>query len=235
MKEIVKKYLKEIKDYIFPIFCLGCDQEGEWLCQSCMDKLDFGGVWSCPVCHHYTGDGRRCVNCLKKLYLSREVAIVLYQEESLVGNLITVFKYQFASDAKSAFAELVNRFWFNNADKLSGFDLIVPVPLHRRRLAERGFNQAQIISIILSAKLKVGVDEVLVRSRATRQQAKLSKVERQENVRDAFLLKKDSTVAGKKILLVDDVFTTGSTMQECAKVLLLSGAEEVSGFTLARG
>ena len=111
-------------------------------------------------------------------------------------------------------------------------DAIVPVPLHPRRYAERGFNQARLLADILGQKIGRPVVDLLKRDRYTLQQAKLSREERQLNVHHAFL---NSNFNANAVLLVDDVFTTGATMQECARVLKASGVKKVIGLSVARG
>jgi ComF family protein len=112
-------------------------------------------------------------------------------------------------------------------------DVIIPVPLHTARQAERGYNQAALLARIVSQEVGVPIGETaLVRAKATQQQALLKAVERRENVRDAFACRGD--VRGKHVVLVDDVCTTGSTLEACAAALRASGAASVCAFTLAR-
>jgi ComF family protein len=111
----------------------------------------------------------------------------------------------------------------------------MPVPLHTRRLRERGFNQSLLLARQVSRKRSIPLNfTALWRSRQTQPQTQLSGPERQKNVRGAFEVRNAEAVAGKRVLLIDDVFTTGATVQECAKALLDAGAERVDVLTLAR-
>src|SRR3989338_9004373 len=134
-----------VKDCVFPIFCLGCDQEGIWLCDACRGKIDTRGVFVCPLCHHFTGTGASCSACLGKSALDGHIAITGYQEHSLIGRLIAALKYQYAEDRSSVFDSIVSKFAREQAGLMSSVDVVAPVPLHRRRFAERGFNQAELI------------------------------------------------------------------------------------------
>jgi len=235
MIERIKKYINLAKDYIFPVFCLGCGEEVVWLCEDCQKKIDASGIWCCPVCHHETSIGVCCGPCQKESFLDAHLAIAPYQEESLIGKLIAALKYQYAEEVKVVFASLIKKFVSDHSDVFQSIDIIIPVPLHKKRFAERGYNQAEIIAMIAGKELNLPILNALERHRPTKQQAKLKREERLVNLKDAFILKPNADVGGKKILLVDDVFTTGSTMQECAGVLKKAGAVQVKGFSAARG
>ncbi len=114
-------------------------------------------------------------------------------------------------------------------------DLVLPVPLHRKRLKQRGFNQALLLAQGIARKFTFELSyDNLLRTRQTRPQVELSGEERSANVKDAFGLLRPKEIEGKGILLIDDVFTTGATMNECARVLKTAGALAVVAFTLAR-
>ena len=115
------------------------------------------------------------------------------------------------------------------------FDAIVPVPLHQKRLREREFNQAALLAGQLSRASGLPVRDVLVRSRYTGTQTALDRAERRQNLRNAFSLRKNADVTDQNLLLIDDVLTTGSTLDACAAILLEQGAESVRALTLARG
>ena len=118
---------------------------------------------------------------------------------------------------------------------VTGIDFVVPVPLHTKRLRHRGFNQALLLAYTMSEVHHIPLSyDNLFRTRPTRPQVELSGVERVKNVAGAFCLKRPQEVTGKRVLLVDDVFTTGATMNECASVLKASGAASVIALTLAR-
>jgi len=122
-------------------------------------------------------------------------------------------------------------------DFLPKVDMIIPVPLHPRRLKERGFNQSQLLGRVLAKKLNIPCDPfILIRTKDTDPQVGLSEKERRENVRGAFAISPGmcSHIEGKTLLVLDDVMTTGATVEECARTLKSAGAEKVCVLTIAR-
>jgi len=177
-----------------------------------------------------------CEGCRPQSYISRHVAVNKYEEHGLVGTIIHTFKYQYAEDVFSVIERMVEQFVHRESSVFEGVDILMPVPLHKKRFAERGFNQASLIGQCVSEKTGIMFsDQALIRARDTPHQARLDRAGRLQNVADAFLLKNPALIAGKHVMLVDDVLTTGTTVQECARVLLEHGARDVSAFTLARG
>jgi ComF family protein len=144
------------------------------------------------------------------------------------------FKYNSQTQLASSLGSLLSSFareWVPNPEDF----LAVPVPLHERRLRERGFNQSLLLAKVLASELGAQLDYLsLVRKRYTRAQTGLRKEERRKNVKDAFSVIYPELINGKKLLLIDDVFTTGHTLNECAKTLKRSGATVVVCLTLAR-
>lgn len=205
-------------DAVFPQFCLVCEQEGDLLCAACEAKIVVPGLFL-----EVNANGLNAVRSLAQ-----------YETGSGIGKLIEHLKYQYAVAAAGAVQRLVYRWCVQNT-ALARPDLVVPIPLHRRRLAERGFNQASVIAFAVAAGFSAPLGEdVIVRRRATKQQAKLDRTGRLKNMHDAFVVKKPTQVKGRLVWLIDDVYTTGSTMQTAAKVLSEAGAC-VQGLTLARG
>ncbi len=207
-------------DFIFPLFCIGCEKEGIILCTKCQATISVLGVF---------------VPLEGSSSLDDHIALGFFEENNLLGKLIYAYKYNFVIDVLKNFEFLIQNFLKENKKYFEGVDCIVPVPLHKRRLAERGFNQAEEIARLLSRELNIEMQNILVREKATKQQAKLHKQERIKNIKDAFILKSGIDVKNKNIIVVDDVFTTGSTLGECARVLKDTGAKSVKAFTLARG
>ncbi len=123
----------------------------------------------------------------------------------------------------------------NHAITFSSYDLLIPVPLHRSRLRQRGFNQTVILGNILKKKYHLPLHtNILQRTAHTLPQVTLPVKARKVNMRNAFKVKESQSVEGKTILLLDDVYTTGATMNECARILKKSGASRVDGFVIAR-
>lgn len=199
-------------DCLFPVYCVECGVEGDWWCRVCRGSgknfVDYFGV-SPPL------DGL--------------MAIFSYNSESPVGQLIQQFKYHHGRAIAELWAEVLP----SERPTALGRVSVVPVPLYPRRERERGYNQAEVIGQLLANNWRLPfVSDTLKRVRATRQQATLSYLERAENVRGAFIALRSSP---GDVILVDDVFTTGSTMAECAAVLKENGARRVFGFVLAKG
>jgi ComF family protein len=149
-------------------------------------------------------------------------------------NLIHQFKYSGKTLLRRPLAILT-------AERLDTFareclpDLLLPVPLHKKRLQQRGFNQALLLGELFAKRWRIGLQRNnLRRIRWTEPQVNLSGVERHENVKGAFALADPAAIARQRILLVDDVYTTGSTVQECARVLIQGGAAAVTVITIAR-
>lgn len=234
MRNLFLHSFQFIKDILFPVFCIECNLEGTLLCQKCSFFLPRSGIYLCPVCRADAPLGRPCVTCQSLTPLSFHVALGVFEENNLLGKLIYSYKYNFLDDAMIFFDRSIKEFIEKNKSIFSEVQIIIPVPLHRRRFAERGFNQAEKIGESVSRYLSLPLENRVKRKRATRQQAKLGRNERLQNLHDAFVLEKN-IVAGKNILLIDDVLTTGSTLNECAKILREAGAHDVSAFTLARG
>jgi len=233
----VKPFFKLLKDCVFPTFCLGCGKEEQILCDECRLDIKISGVFFCPVCHEDTKQGDCCEGCLAKSFLKKHVALCPYNDHILIDKLIKNLKYNYVEETVEVLEKMMKSFFVSSSDLFADIDFIAPVPLHPRRYVERGFNQSELLAEGLAKILNKGNADVLRRSRYTKQQAKLSKIERMDNVKNAFVLnnKNVQLIRGKRVLLVDDVFTTGSTMQEAAAALKNAGAASVSGFTIARG
>lgn len=224
-----------LKDMLFPIFCLGCKKEGVWVCPDCLRRIDTRGITHCPVCHEPQAYGVCCEQCSPYSYLSSHIAGVAYEHGALVGRIIEAFKYGYVTELVDTLMLLLDPVIGQHKSLWANISYIVPIPLHARRYAERGYNQAALLAEALGRQVDIPVYPVLTRARYTTQQARLAKEEREANVADVFVLRSSYPCLDKDILLVDDVFTTGSTMQAAAAVLRRAGAASVAGISVARG
>ena len=229
-------------DFFFPPKCLFCGSSlgelpDDHPCPLCTERIKVFPHPRCPCCGLGFGDtpgeDHLCSQCLtEERYFTRARAIGPY--EGLMADAIHRFKYQGAS----RLAKPLGTFLAEYKDPefpFSDFDRILSVPLHPRRLRQRGFNQSLLLARCVSRTHSIPLDfTTLRRTRHTEPQTQLSGSERQKNIRGAFEVRRPEAISEKHILLIDDVFTTGSTVQECAKVLLKAGAKRVDVLTLAR-
>ncbi len=157
-----------------------------------------------------------------------------YAYEGAISNLIHAFKYQNKTHLRRPLAQLTT-VALPQLTATSGHDLVLPVPLHRRKLSRRGFNQAVLLGEIIARHAGLPFDRHnLRRIRWTEPQINLKADERRTNVKGAFEVSTPHLVEGLRILLIDDVFTTGSTVEECSRVLKKAGAAAVDVITVAR-
>ena len=201
------KFFDFFLDLIFPIACQKCDTEGEWLCQNCFQELQSSLVDQ--------------VKLKKVKYFERLWVVANYHQE-LLSNILHIFKYKYVEDVGIFLSRIVVDFLKdkNNCQ----FDYVVPVPLSKKRKLTRGYNQSEIIAQHISRELGWPLNTTgLVRKIHTHTQVGLDSKQRLKNVRNIFLVKNQADFKNKRILLVDDVITTGATMRECAKILRKSG------------
>ena len=209
-----------------------------YFCESCQNDLIPIASPFCLKCGlpfvSREGEDHTCGECLMEEKHFRKARAFGVYDGSLM-EAIHRFKYGKKTSLSRPLSTLASETFFQywSADAI---DLIVPVPLHVKRLRERGFNQAYLLMRRWAKQEGFSVDPLtLLRTRWTQPQTRLSRKERQKNIKRAFAVKNPEKIRGKKILLVDDVYTTGSTVNECARVLIKAGAELVDVLTLARG
>ncbi len=197
---------------IEPPFCHQCSQpfegaiEGEFTCSNCSDRT-----------FHF--------DCAVTRYLSRGV----------VREFIHRFKYDRHFYLRHPLADWMAEALDDDRIHAQPFDAFVPVPLHAARFRERDFNQAEVLAQLLAKRTGRPVLKALKRIRYTTTQTRLDREQRMENLRNAFRVRHAATVQSRHLILVDDVFTTGSTVEECARVLRQAGAASVRVVTVARG
>jgi len=234
MKNLINIFTKEL--YPNGYKCLLCKEELSTntlyaICDKCMPLLPFNTGKTCLKCSEPIGSmANYCIHCKKELpRYKKNVSVFLYKKP--IDSMIRKLKY----DNQKYLANTLGNFIAGEVVKLAvNFDYVVPVPIHIDRLETRGYNQSELLCSALKDKLKLNVDtNILVKAKNTRSQANLSRNERIENLADSFCVMDKKKIKGKIILLVDDVFTTGTTINECAKTLIDAGAKEVYSVTLA--
>jgi len=240
------KFLSHLIDIIYPPRCHICghflshDKDRHLLphlCNNCLANLTHVTHPMCTICGlpfpTSTGQDHLCENCLRKRPWYNFVRAPYFYSSPLM-EAIQRFKYNSETHLISSLGALLSSFakeWVPNPNNF----LTIPVPLHRRRLRERGFNQSLLLAKVLASYLGTQLDYLsLIRKRYTRAQTGLKREERRKNVKDAFSVLNSEIIEDKNIILVDDVFTTGHTLNECARTLKKSGAIAVICLTLAR-
>ena len=229
-----------IASLLYPPVCTICGanvRAGEYLCDQCETKAVRIVAPFCQKCSE-PFDGAitgtfTCANCAHRA-IHFDAAVAAYRSRGIVRQIVHDFKY-----GRQIYLRHLMARWLYAAlddERLRGrrFNIIIPVPLHPTRQRERGFNQATLLAELLSAEIQIQSKPALERIRYTTTQTALDRAGRMENLHNAFRLRKNMNVRGLRVLLIDDVLTTGSTLNECARVLKGAGAISVHAATAAR-
>lgn len=228
-----RELLKPLIDLVYPVYCGGCGREGEVLCPSCADAfVPAGRQGACPVCGRQVGEAVVCGGCIARP-MHFERGYFGFSFEGPFREALHAFKFQGRKDVGRALVRSLRGRVVSFAD---AFDVIVPLPVTEKRLRARGFNQTCIIGEEISRLTGKPIEySTLLKVEETRDQYTLSKEERRKNVAGAFGLKgTGAALKGKRLLLVDDLFTTGSTASEAARTLERARPERILFFALAR-
>ena len=225
---------------LYPPSCTICRKTvraGEYLCDECEAKVVRIVPPFCEKCSEpFEGSintAFSCANCAHRtVYFAAAVAV--YRGRGIVRDIIHEFKYNRQIHLRHLLARWLGAALDDERLRECRFDVLVPVPLHPARQRERGFNQAGTLAELLSGRTSIPCKALLQRIRYTTTQTSLDRAERMENLRNAFRLRKNADVRGLRVLLVDDVLTTGSTLSECSRVLKRAGAASIYAATAAR-
>ena len=232
--------LRAIASLFYPSLCSVCSapvEPSEYLCGPCSCKAPRIKAPFCARCSEpFPGaitDDFSCANCSHRV-LHFDAAVAAFRSRGVVRKIVHEFKYGRHLHLRHP----VGDWLLETLDdpRLHGrrFDVVIPVPLHPARKRERGFNQAELLGELLSARAGLPLRNALERIRYTTTQTAFDRTERMENLHDAFRLRKNADVRGLRVLLIDDILTTGSTLSECARVLKAAGAISVHAATAAR-
>jgi len=231
--KLLKKF---ILDILFPIQCVGCGKEGEWLCEDCFNLIKLSKECRCPICGKTFYLGKTCLECRRKRRTKLTGLIVAGSYgDKLLKETIHAFKFGFVKELVRPLSMLlIRRLEDLNFNLEKSSFLLTFVPLHKRRLRWRGFNQAEILAQSLASYYGRDLVSVLSRRRSTIPQSLVkNKEKRKKNIKNVFCCQNREQVKGKKVIIVDDVCTTASTLKECARVLSRAGAKEIWGLVLA--
>lgn len=244
MSTYPQKVINWVLDIIFPKICLGCGKftekgDFDYVCKKCFSDIDLKNVFECIGCKRETKFGLTCSFCKKNNNIDQLLIAAKLIEP--VDRMIKAFKYKFIFEIRKPLSVIARK----SIKKLlsKGFNLfednclLIPVPLHKTRLNERGFNQSWLIAKDMADAFFVSSGENILRKKYnSKHQADIKpREERLNNVRDNFVLTDAETIRNKTVILVDDICTTGATLNECARFLKESGAKRVIGFVIARG
>ena len=217
-------------DFIFPKKCVGCGKFGSYICVDCFSKIEFIDKPVCAVCARQAVGGKTHPGCSTRYTLDGLVVACRYK--GAVRAAVVKIKYRWIYDISKVLVNLL-------VDSLWRYDLpddviLVPIPLHASRRNWRGFNQAELLAGELAKRFKVRMNTKLIfRVMNTKTQVGLLRDERKKNIKGAFVVSQSEKCKGKRFILVDDVFTTGATMNEACRVLKTAGAAGVWGMTAA--
>ena len=227
-------------DVLFPKVCVGCKKEGGYFCQNCISNI-LQKELICPKCEKSAIGGQTHPFCKTRFGLDGLWSLGIYQGS--LREAIKQLKYGRVTTLAEALVDILVEYWAKyqpfilnqiKFDKGLGWS-IVSVPLYWWKNNSRGFNQSSLIGQSLAKKLGLNYSDSLKRIRHTKSQVKLRGQERQQNINGAFEVTSDYTLKPSPyVLLIDDVWTTGSTLRECCYVLKRAGAKKVWALTLAR-
>ncbi len=234
-------YWRSLIRILYPANCVLCRTslvlEETYLCATCSQKIEPLKAPTCIRCAHpippYRSQRSTCSQCrLERPYYDQGFALVPYQEP--IKDIFHQVKFQKKLWLLKIFFDRLQATTF---PQIENYEMIVPVPLDSKRERERNFNQALVIAQMLKRSNQKNAPQILniiQKKKKTLPQSQLKRDERLNNLEGAFSIKKNGMVRGKQVLLVDDIVTTGSTINECAKVLKENGAERVDFFAVAR-
>jgi len=234
--------LSSIIDAIFPYKCVGCGKylDKEYLCRPCFNTLPIKKQNECIGCHRPTPLGRTCVFCRDSCDVN-QLLIVSDFKNTIIKSIIKLFKYRFIQDLSKPLGQLTFKYVdhlakHNHFSIVQGNPLLVPVPLFKTREYWRGFNQADVLARLVARHYRLDVGEGLIRTAHSRPQAELEdRLERISNVGGLYACVDPEMFRGRNIILIDDVCTTGATLNECARVLKEAGGISVTALAIARG
>lgn len=226
-----------ILDLLFPKMCLNCNHLGTYLCLTCRQSLEFVQKDSCFYCQKVSALGLTHEGCQRKNELDGFMSACYYNDT--MKKVLKNIKYKYVKDACREVFLSLNPLLLSRIQRVKRLYpgiVIQPIPLHKNKLNRRGFNQSEVFAQFFSQMIDIPLVDYLQRVKDTSAQAQTTnKMERYENMRNAFKIRQNMTVLAKTVLLLDDVVTTGSTVKEAVKTLKKGGIKNVLVLCLATG
>ncbi len=227
---LVKQWCDDLFGLLFPNLCNACGvalyHSEHLICTKCLYDLPFTD-------YHQHAENRVAKQLWGRVPMHAAMAMLYFRKGAKVQNLIHNLKYNGRTDVGVLLGNMLGE-RLKASVLYESVDLIVPVPLHRKKYKHRGYNQCSFIAEGIAEKMEIAFsEEILLRNHATESQTKKSRYNRYENMQDVFKVNDQARIVGKHILLVDDVITTGATLEACANELLNNGAAKVSIAALA--
>ena len=235
--------LKELlMDALFPPLCLNCGknlagaEKNDGICLDCLSKIVIHRTFFCPICRARLPENKKICHKSSPYLLG---AVTNYDD--LAKNLIHRLKYDSWSRLKKPISVILRSYLKNLqfgvlSDNFFKNYIVIPIPLHKNRERERGFNQAELIGRIIAEEYGLPLEnKILIRAKETKSQAELKNWEqRKENLESAFKIADSADLKNKNVILVDDVYTSGATINEAAKVLKSAGCKKIIAFVIAK-
>jgi len=236
-----RRFLKLFLDIFFPWQCLYCKKETHLpypLCKKCQVSIPIISSFICPICEKKLRNFPKPY-CFCKTNLTA-LGIVSFYQNPILKRTIHFFKYQSVISLQKPLSDLMIKFlektdFFSKINKKN--IIVIAIPLHKRKRNHRGFNQSELLAKSISNHFSLNYNfRILFRIKNNPPQAKINNLsDRKKNSKNIFQTSNSNLIKNKWIILIDDVYTSGATMQEAARVLKKSGAKKVMGLVLARG
>ncbi|MBI2252036.1 MAG: ComF family protein [Armatimonadetes bacterium] len=223
-------FIKTLLDFLFPQACLICKKRNNSVfCLDCQSKIKKNNL--CQICGKFVLLEIFCSKCKKNFFCAKAYSLGIY--EGVLKKAVCLLKYKKKINLADSLKELISNYLKENKINFNA-ETIIPVPLFYKKMKQRGFNQASIVAKALGKFLNLEVrEDILHKIKDTPPQNKLKRKERLNNVKLSFKVNILNNLPGK-VILVDDVITTGATLRECARTLKEKGVDRIYFYTLAR-
>lgn len=238
--KVVKEFFEYIINILFPSVCCICGKfNKKWICINCYKKIEKLMINEIFLYDKYAELRLKNDAENKNIFYKEKInyydkILYIFKYEGIIRKLIIDYKFNDKSYLNNFFSSIIlnNKF---DCDILKKYDIIISVPLSKKRMNKRGYNQTDLIARKISKSLNIEYKlDYLVKIKETIKQSSLNKKERIQNIKDAFVFNNKYNIKNKKIILIDDVFTTGNTVNECSKVLRKNGAKEILVLIIAK-